>query len=64
MITLQDYTQAEAARLLGYSDRWVRKWYPRALDELSLILIHGRILNQIPGHEINEPEVNQGKRPN
>jgi hypothetical protein len=43
-IALQEHTQAEAARLLGCSQRLVERRYPEALDALSYILLQRRLL--------------------
>ncbi|MBA3912296.1 MAG: hypothetical protein H0X25_00210 [Acidobacteriales bacterium] len=48
-VVLQDYSQAEAAELLGCRRRTVVRCYPEALDRLSEILLDGGLLERLPG---------------
>jgi DNA-directed RNA polymerase specialized sigma24 family protein len=48
---LQEYTQEEAAALLGYTDRWIRDWLIRALDELTSMFLRVGILEVLPSVE-------------
>jgi DNA-directed RNA polymerase specialized sigma24 family protein len=43
-IVLQDYSQEEAAAVLGCADRTIRRVLPEALDRLSQIFLEGGIL--------------------
>ena len=43
-ITLQEYTQAEAATLIGMSTRTVAYKYPQALDRLTELLLEADLL--------------------
>jgi hypothetical protein len=43
-VVFQDYTQEEAARLLGCTDRWVRQRLAQALDQLSDIFLRNGLL--------------------
>jgi len=47
-IVLEEYSQEEAARLLGCTDRTVRRRLPEALDKLSEIFLRGNLLLRIP----------------
>lgn len=48
-IVLQEYTQAEAAYLLGCSLRNVERFYTEALDRLSEEFLRSGLLRAIPG---------------
>lgn len=48
-VVLQDYSQAEAAEVLGCRRRTVVRCYPEALDRLSEILLKGGLLERLPG---------------
>jgi len=50
-IVLQEYSQGEAALLLGYSRRTIARRLPEALDELSDILLRRGLLrrDKVPG---------------
>ena len=50
-IVFQDYSQEEAARLLHCTDRTVRNRLPRALDQLSELLLDAGLLAQLPRME-------------
>ncbi len=43
-LALQEHTQAEAAKILGCTERTIERRYPEALDELSEILLRRRLL--------------------
>jgi predicted DNA-binding protein (UPF0251 family) len=47
-IVLQDYSQEEAAGILGCTDRTIRRILPEALDRLSQIFLDGGILRADP----------------
>ena len=47
-ITLQEYTQEEAARLLGCSRRTVARKYPEALDHLSEFFLEVGLIRPFP----------------
>ena len=47
-VVLQDYTQDEAARLLGCARRTVVRRFPEALDHVSEIFLAGGLLNRLP----------------
>jgi DNA-directed RNA polymerase specialized sigma24 family protein len=46
-VVLQEYTQEEAARLLGCGLRSVERRFPEALDHLSEIFLKGSVLNPL-----------------
>ena len=48
-IVLQEYSQPEAARLLGCSLRHIERYYPEALDRMSEKFLQGGLLREIPG---------------
>jgi len=48
-MTLMDYTEAEAARMLGISDRQVRREYQESIDGLTMILIEAGLLQGAAG---------------
>jgi len=47
-ITLQEYSQEEAARLIGCGYRTAHRRYPEALDRMSEILLARKILDRLP----------------
>lgn len=47
-MVLQDYSQEEAAGILGCADRTIRRVLPEALDRLSQIFLDGGILRADP----------------
>ena len=47
-VVFQDYSQEEAARLLHCTDRTVRNRLPRALDQLSELLLDAGLLARLP----------------
>ena len=49
-IVLQNYTQEEAAALLGCTDRSIRRNFPEAIDELTALFLDRRILVSLPKH--------------
>lgn len=53
-ITLQEYTYEEAAGLTGQSTRTVGYKYPRAVDQLTEILLEAELLN-LPAAEESQP---------
>lgn len=60
-IVLEEYSQEEAARLLGCADRTVRRRFPEALDRLSEIFLRGRLLNRIPTNSRVENSCQEGE---
>ncbi len=62
-IALQEYTQTEAAPLLGKSLRTVQRQYPEALDRLSAIFLQSALLTEIE-YVVEEPaQCGTGLRP-
>jgi hypothetical protein len=55
-IVLQEYSQGEAARLLGCSRRTIARRFPEALDELSEILLRRGLLRRDKGPKASEFE--------
>jgi predicted DNA-binding protein (UPF0251 family) len=53
-IALQEYTQEEAANMLGCWRRTVGRRYAAALDQLSEIFLKGGLLNPLPGSRQRE----------
>jgi DNA-directed RNA polymerase specialized sigma24 family protein len=63
-VVLEEYTQEEAARLMGYKRRTIVRRYPEVLDQLSEIFLRGGLLlpeqaltpaeNSCQGGEIGE----------
>jgi peptidoglycan/xylan/chitin deacetylase (PgdA/CDA1 family) len=47
-IVLKEYTQREAARVLGYGHRTITRYYPEALDRVSEIFLRRQILTRLP----------------
>jgi hypothetical protein len=52
-ITLQEYTYEEAAKLTGQSTRTVGYKYPRAVDQMTEILLAAELLS-LPGEQNKE----------
>jgi predicted DNA-binding protein (UPF0251 family) len=48
-VAMQEYTQAEAAAVLGVSLRTVVVWYGRALDTLTKLFLEHRLLEPLKG---------------
>ncbi len=62
-IALQEYTQTEAAMVLGKPLRTVQRQYPVALDRLSAIFLNAALLTEIE-YGIDEPaQCGTGLRP-
>jgi hypothetical protein len=55
-IALQDYTQNEAARLLGCWRRTVGWRFPEAVDQLTEIFLEAGLLNPLPGSDVARAE--------
>jgi hypothetical protein len=55
-IVFQDYTQDEAANLMGYQRRTVVRRFPETLDRFSEILLECGLLTRFPEEEILPPE--------
>jgi hypothetical protein len=60
-IVLQEYTQDEAARLLGCWRRTVGRRYPEALDRLSKIFLQGGLLERLPASAERPKSCQEGK---
>lgn len=58
-ITLQEYSQEEAAHLLGCGHRTVGRLYPEALDRVSEIFLERKILTRLPDTKPKPPETCQ-----
>jgi DNA-directed RNA polymerase specialized sigma24 family protein len=62
MIALQEHSQEEAARLLGYTRRSISRHYAEALDRVSEIFLHKRILEPFPCIDlVRENSCQEGK---
>jgi hypothetical protein len=48
MNVLEEYSQAEIARLMGCTKRWVEYQVPGALDAMSRILLRRKLIDRIP----------------
>jgi len=55
-IVFQDYTQDEAANLMGYQRRTVGRRFPETLDRLSEILLDSGLLTRFPEEKISPPK--------
>jgi predicted DNA-binding protein (UPF0251 family) len=55
-IVLQEYSQEEAAGLLGCGHRTVNRLYPEALDRVSEIFLERKILTRLPDTKPKPPE--------
>lgn len=60
-VAMQEYTQGEAARLLGYNPRTVVRKYPEALDRLSSILLDADLLREMDALGPRERKVVRGE---
>jgi DNA-directed RNA polymerase specialized sigma24 family protein len=54
-VILQDYTQEEAAALLGCARMTVYRLLPGALDEISAIFLETKLLAPLPCQEVVAP---------
>jgi DNA-directed RNA polymerase specialized sigma24 family protein len=62
MIALQEHSQEEAARLLGYARRSIGRHYAEALDRVSEIFLRKRILEAFPCIDpVRENSCQEGK---
>ena len=59
MNVLEEYTQAEIARLLGCTKRWIEFRIPEAIDEMTLILLECGLMRRMAQAE-SRPESCQG----
>jgi len=59
-LVFQEYSQEEAARLLGCGRRTLSRRYPEVLDQLSEIFLEGNLLHRMTGAEPACPEFCQG----
>jgi len=55
-VVFQDYTQDEAAQLMGYQRRTVVRRFPEILDRLSELFLDGGLLTRLPVEKILPPE--------
>ena len=55
-IVFEDYTQDEAANLMGYQRRTVGRRFPETLDRLSEILLDSGLLTRFPEEKIVPPK--------
>jgi predicted DNA-binding protein (UPF0251 family) len=55
-IVFEDYTQDEAANLMGYQRRTVGRRFPETLDRLSEILLESGLLTRFPEEKILPPK--------
>jgi DNA-directed RNA polymerase specialized sigma24 family protein len=61
MSVLEDYSQAEIARLLGCPQRTVERFLPEAVDELSRVLLRVGLLDKTPCAPSRENPCQEGK---
>lgn len=61
MNVLEEYTQAEIARLLGCTKRWIEFQIPEAIDEMTCILLECGLMKRIAESE-SRPKTCQGGR--
>ncbi len=61
MNVLEEYTQAEIARLLGCTRRWIEFQVPEAIDEMTRILLECGLMEQMAQAE-TRPKTCQGGR--
>lgn len=61
MNVLEEYTQAEIARLLGCTKRWIEFRIPEAIDELTRILLDSGLMREMARAE-TRPKTCQGGR--
>jgi DNA-directed RNA polymerase specialized sigma24 family protein len=61
MIVLQEYTQHEAAQVLGYGHRTIARYYLEALDRVSEIFLLRQILTRLPSGDAAEKCCQEGK---
>ena len=47
LIVLEEYSQPDAARIVGYSLRTIERYFPEALDRLSQIFLAGGVLRSM-----------------
>jgi hypothetical protein len=59
MNVLEEYTQAEIARLLGCTKRWIEFRIPEAIDEMTRILLECGLMRQMAQAE-TRPKTCQG----
>jgi predicted DNA-binding protein (UPF0251 family) len=55
-VVLQDYTQDEAARLMGCWRRTIGRRFPEAVDRLSEAFLEGGLLVRLPAQNFVAPE--------
>jgi predicted DNA-binding protein (UPF0251 family) len=55
-VVLQDYTQDEAAQLMGCWRRTIGRRFPEALDQLSEAFLEGGLLVRLPAENFVPPE--------
>lgn len=54
-IVLMDYTEEEAAKMLGMSERQVRRAYPESVDRLTAILLEAKLMRPRMEMELDLP---------
>jgi hypothetical protein len=59
-IVLQEYSQEEAARVIGCARRHAVRCYPEALDRLSEIFLKRELLTRLPASELEPQKPCQG----
>jgi DNA-directed RNA polymerase specialized sigma24 family protein len=61
MNVLEEYTQAEIARLLGCTKRWIEFQIPEAIDELTRILLACGLMRRMAQAETRRKTCQEGK---
>lgn len=61
MNVLEEYTQAEIARLLGCTKRWIEFQIPEAIDELTRILLACGLMREMARAETRRKTCQEGK---
>jgi len=64
MNVLEEYSQVEVSRLLGYPLRTVEREIPEALDELSRTFLEGGLMRELPRATRGEKSCQEGKNYN
>jgi hypothetical protein len=58
-IVVQEHSQEDAARILGYARRTVVRCYPEAVDHVSEIFLRKHIMQRFPGSDSDLPKTCQ-----
>ena len=61
MNVLEEYTQAEIARLLGCTKRWIEFRIPEAIDELTRILLDSGLMREMARAETRPKTCQEGR---